>query len=778
MSDYKSKEYEYDQSLELKDYIRLVRKHKLLLFLSTFVVFLATLYVTYSTIPGYKSSTLIILNEENRTQQFIGFENGFDQSSLNNEIQILTSRSLAEAVIDSLWNSPIRSNLYLFGTRVYTPKTKKLDRLLKEIITFGFHDEIQFVPPKLNKLSESKRRDYSNKLLKRLSVSLKRDTHTLEISYSSIEPNEASYILNLIIRVYQNRNLLWKNDEIVKSRDFLKVQLDDLEKDLVYAEDQKKRFQEKEKIFSSDGNTSILFEQLSEYEILYDKTIANVNEIDSLLSYEKTKLSESENTLIGDVINTVTPKIAELRSELAKQENALIQANNISVTTNSRLIQEINERINTIKIQLTEETQQLLKSGLSYDDPIVATQNLLINILKLGSDRFQLNVRAIEYKKLVDNIERELSKYPKKILTLARLNRDITVKEKLFLILKEKLKEIQLTEASQLSAIRIIDVAYPPYLPFKPNVNQNLLLGLILGLGLGIGLSLIIELLDHSIHSVDDVQQYGISVIGVIPLIGKGKRYYRRRKFKTLNQKNKNNNNNITDFEKRLITHFEPQNPVSEAYRNIRTSITHTYSDKKVKSILVTSPGAGEGKSTTVVNLAIAFAQLGKSTLLVDADLRKSLLYKVFEIQREPGITDIILQPDKFKDYKELVKQTDIENLSVITSGISTFNPSELLGSHSMQTLIKQIEKDWDIILFDSPPINAVTDSRMLSGDVDGLVLVVKAGGTDKIALKHSLSLLKSVNAPLLGCVVNGITQEHDAYGYSYYYQYYTEDKN
>ena len=764
-----------EQSLELKDYIRLVKKHKLLLFITTLAVFLASVYITYSTTPSYKSSTLIILNEENQTQQFIGFGEGFDHSSLNNEIQILTSHSLIETAIDSLWNSNKRNNLYLFGTRIYTPKTAKIDNFLKEVFTLGYYDENQIINPKLDNLTFKSRRNFAEILLRSLSVSLKRDTRTLDVSYSSIDPEEASYILNLIVKVYQNRNLLWKSDKVVKSREFLKVQLDNLESDLIQAEDQKKLFQETEKIFSLDGNTSILFEQLSEYKMMFNKTIANVNEIDSLLTFEKNKLDESQSTLIEDVLNTINPKIVELRKELAKQENALIQAKNIEAEPNSRLVKEINKQIKTIKTMLTKERQLLLISGLTYDDPIEATKNLLVTIFKLNSDRFQLNVRAIEYQKLIENIESELTKYPDKILTLARLNRDINVKEKLYLILKEKLKEIQLTEASQSSGIRIIDKAYPSHIPFSPNVNRNLLLGLILGFGFGVGLSLIIKYLDQTLHSIDDVQKFGVSVIGVIPLIGNGKRYYHRRKLKK--QKARMTKNNISDFEKRLITHFEPQHPVSEAYRNIRTSITHAYSNKEVKTILVTSPGASEGKSTTVVNLAIAFAQLGKKTLLVDADLRKSMLHRVFKTQKEPGLTEYLLQKSKKQDLSKFILKTDIENLSILPGGASPINPSELLGSSRMQNLIQQVKKEWDIVLFDSPPVNAVTDSRMLSGDVDGLALIIKAGSTETVGFKHVLSLLKSVNAPLLGCVINGISNKHDAYAYSYYYQYYTEDK-
>ncbi|NOZ09298.1 MAG: CpsD/CapB family tyrosine-protein kinase [FCB group bacterium] len=226
-----------------------------------------------------------------------------------------------------------------------------------------------------------------------------------------------------------------------------------------------------------------------------------------------------------------------------------------------------------------------------------------------------------------------------------------------------------------------------------------------------------------------------------------------------------------------MITHIDPKNPIAEAYRSIRTNLTYSLPDKEIKSLIVTSPGAGEGKSTTVVNLAITFAQLGKKTLIIDTDLRKPILHHIFSVKREPGISNYLVQFEGVKEIDPLINKTEIQNLFILSSGKLFPNPSELIGSVKMKELIQQLVNEWDIVLFDSPPIMPVTDARILSKNVDGLVLVVKSGTTEIMALERTLAMLNSVKSPVLGCILNGFTRRdsyyYSDYQYYYYYEYY-----
>ena len=225
-------------------------------------------------------------------------------------------------------------------------------------------------------------------------------------------------------------------------------------------------------------------------------------------------------------------------------------------------------------------------------------------------------------------------------------------------------------------------------------------------------------------------------------------------------------------IKRKIITRDSPKSPISESYRWLRTNLLLS-NDKNIKSILVSSAGPGEGKTTTVSNLAITFANLGRKTLLVDTDLRRPVIHSVFNVKREPGVTDYL--SGRTDDYHSLIKKSEIENLDLMTSGLIPPNPSELLGNIRMAEFIKKLELDWDIVLFDSPPLVAVTDATMITREIDSIVLVIKAGQTDKKAFHHTMANLNNINAPLDGIVMNAVTSKsnYGSYYYYYYHQYY-----
>ena len=226
-----------------------------------------------------------------------------------------------------------------------------------------------------------------------------------------------------------------------------------------------------------------------------------------------------------------------------------------------------------------------------------------------------------------------------------------------------------------------------------------------------------------------------------------------------------------TDFRRRLITYEDPKSPISESYRSLRTNITYASADKKIKSLLVSSPQPGEGKSTTTANLAIAFAQLRKRTIVIDADLRKPVQHNVFDHPRGPGLAEYLI--GEIEDLSTIIHATKVENLFIITAGGLPPNPSELLGSDRMSNLVDRLESEWDMVLFDSPPIVAVTDSSMISSEIDALLMVVKAGQTDRSAVDRALDTISNVKSPLIGAILNGANPETLAGKYSYYYSYY-----
>ncbi|MFB5662699.1 CpsD/CapB family tyrosine-protein kinase [Alteribacillus sp. HJP-4] len=214
-----------------------------------------------------------------------------------------------------------------------------------------------------------------------------------------------------------------------------------------------------------------------------------------------------------------------------------------------------------------------------------------------------------------------------------------------------------------------------------------------------------------------------------------------------------------------LVTWTDPKSPVSEQYRTIRTNIQYASVDNKVQLLLITSPGPGEGKSTTVANLAVTMAQQGKRTLIIDADLRKPTVHYTFRSMNTIGLTNLLIHQSGFK---EVVQETEIDNLEIMSSGPVPPNPAELLSTKKMEQVINEAKQIYDIIIFDAPPVIPVTDAQVLASACDGCILVVKAGQTDKQDGQKAKELLEKAKANLLGTILN----QRKSLNKQYYYYY------
>ncbi|BFI98614.1 MAG: CpsD/CapB family tyrosine-protein kinase [Priestia megaterium] len=231
-------------------------------------------------------------------------------------------------------------------------------------------------------------------------------------------------------------------------------------------------------------------------------------------------------------------------------------------------------------------------------------------------------------------------------------------------------------------------------------------------------------------------------------------------------RKKKQNNDKALTAKRRLVTHTNPKLPVAEQYRTIRSNIQFSNLESDVRSLVMTSSGPSEGKSTTAANLAIVYAQQDKKVLLVDADLRKPTAHFSFRLENHIGFTNVLTRKVPLLDA---VSETEIPNLSVLTSGPIPPNPSELLASKNMDALLEEMYEHFDFILFDTPPTLAVTDAQILSNKVEATILVVSSGKTDKAAARKAKELLLNAKARLLGVILNDRKIED---GGSYYYYY------
>lgn len=222
----------------------------------------------------------------------------------------------------------------------------------------------------------------------------------------------------------------------------------------------------------------------------------------------------------------------------------------------------------------------------------------------------------------------------------------------------------------------------------------------------------------------------------------------------------------------KLITVAKPQSPVSEQFRTIRTNIKFMSVDRKIKSLAFTSANMTEGKSTVTANVAITYAQAGLKTLLIDSDLRRPTVHSTFEVNNSKGLTTILTSDKKEISLDDIVKPSGVDNLYVLTSGPVPPNPSELIGSKRMRDLVTQLKDQYDMVIIDMPPVLEVSDTQELAGYLDGVVLVVRQGVTQKPAIKRTVELLKIAKANILGYVMNDVSAKNGGYGYGYGYGY------
>lgn len=228
----------------------------------------------------------------------------------------------------------------------------------------------------------------------------------------------------------------------------------------------------------------------------------------------------------------------------------------------------------------------------------------------------------------------------------------------------------------------------------------------------------------------------------------------------------------------KLIVKENPKSPISEAYRTIRTNIQFTSVDDEIKIITATSAMAGEGKTTTIANLATAFAQTGKKVILVDADLRKPNVHRLFNLANLRGLSNAVIHE---QDLETLITKTEVDNLVILPAGPVPPNPSELLGSKSMKDIISKLSKEYDYVFIDAPPVAIVTDAAIIANMSDGVMIVAVAGKTEIKNLQYAKKLLNNANANILGVIINKIPVDKKGFSkyqyYSYYQQYGEEHK-
>ncbi len=693
----------------------------LVIIVSVLSLVFSTVFYVFQIEDVYESYSTLVLEENNPVMNSV-INAGVGGRSLSYYQGILNSRTFIELVLDSI------------GLDMYQAAFPKISR-----------DEAF---------------DYT-----RDNLSLRKTSYASFLRLNSqANTRELSYFMATIATdLFRKRCREVESEESRRAVVEIEKQLEIIRQKLEKAEQDYRTFKEQSgNIF--EGTTP----ELKTLQEAYAENLAQLGVREADLKAEKVQLARLEAN-ITPVQTKKSPEVLKLRSRLKELEKERIRLENLGIRLST--MSTIDREIKEVETELLQNRQSDKDKKKPSPNTIHQWQNLRKSVINKEAELALFKRRLESYKRAIDNYKKKNPEILSQSLELLRLKRSKEVYENIYNILLEKTEEQRIRSASSGAGIKIVDIARMPDSPIPKNETRYYFLGVILGLALGLSLAFILEFNDTTIKSNEDIERHlQLAVLGTIPHMT----YNKREDIKVKRVISKSRNNKITThYPRHLLNFYGDESVTAEAYRSLRTNLSFVSPDNPIQSMLVTSAGPSEGKSLSIANLALAYAQMGKKTILIDADLRRPVMHYVFGVKREPGLSDLFVND---MDYKAVIQPSGKENLSIITAGTFTPNPAELIGSHKMTTHIDYFKNNYDIVFFDTPPIIAVTDATLLGTKLDGLLLILRSHKTSREVAEQAINNLRNVGVKCLGAVLNDINLSHrySSYGYyKYYYHYY-----
>lgn len=577
-------------------------------------------------------------------------------------------------------------------------------------------------------------------LLARLNVAPIKDSRLVVVSYEEADKLRAARILEAHLQAYVDYNINQTVENVASAATWLSEQLDTLRNELGSSELALHNYKLQKQIptIGLEDQASVLLREMQELTSARTEVRARLQKATARLTQLKTmditrpeSIPQSEllhsmelRTLRVDLIEALRDVTARRGSGKGEQHPEMLAATAKLTTTSEAIRDEVRNAISGVELELAALQHE--EGGLS-------------SLLKGAEAKaLDLNLMEIEY---------------------TRLKRTKNNNEKLYSLVLERSKETNLSQMLRINNVRIVSSVEPQDRPVAPRLPIIWAVGTILGFALGAGAGFLRERMDRTVKSSGELEErLGLTSLGVVPSIVSSGSTARRSGRRA---KQANNQEAIE-----LLPLKEPTGGVAEAVRNIRTNILFMSPDRRFKRLLITSAGPAEGKTTLACYVGIAMAQTGQRVLLVDCDMRRPRIHRVFP-QREgaPTVSSSLIE-SKFQDTDLLA--TDIENLSVMQAGPMPPNPAELLHSKSFHDLLERLSAQYDLIIIDSPPL-VVTDAAIIATLVDGTILVVRALQTEFNSVQRALRAVTDVGGHVIGAVLNGALHGKGRYGYGYY---------
>ncbi len=576
-------------------------------------------------------------------------------------------------------------------------------------------------------------------------------TNIIDIRVESADSREAARVANGFAQSYREYNIREKNKKTFETKTFIETQLRLTSNRLRQAEQELQAYKESYELISLDAQTQNTLNRLYTVETEYEKVKIDKAEAQSQLrmidAADLSKSGELKGIFFSAAPDSPVYGLKTKLSELLLKRRTLL----INFTPKHPKVIEIDDQIQAVLHETKKELQSLLNA---------------------------YRTREADLLQRMGQLRRENLSLPEKGLQLVRLQRDVELQESLYTQLKEKYQETLIQESGKVEEVTVVKPAVTPAQPFNiPSKIMIVVTGIVMGLIIGIVFAFLGEVFDTSMGTIEDVEELlNVPVLGVIPQLGsdaKGKK--------------RTDGTPEDDRSRDLVTHYKPKSMGAEAFRALRTNLQFLRLEMKGKLFLITSSFVQEGKTLNVVNLALSMAQAGNKVLLVDADLRKPLVHRVFGLSREPGITDYVLGNYHWKEVTnsisdvmlgdfgidDILKTPGMDNMNFVTAGTQPPNPTEILSSSRFKDFLTEAGKVYDFIFIDAPPILPVADATEIAPLMDGVFLVYTVGKIGRGVLKRAKSTLDNVDAKVLGVILNNVKPEAGPEYFRYHSHYY-----
>jgi succinoglycan biosynthesis transport protein ExoP len=716
-----------EKEVHLRDYWKVIVKRRWIIVALFLIVLVATAVGTFTMKPIYRGTISLQINKE--SPQVMDFKDMFsvnmwDQDYYQTQYKLLESRSLAKRVIQTLKLSEHPD----FQPGPETPFQKWKSNILRPI--FGLFTLSKKKLASEKDSSESKKETaLINQFLGRLKIEPIRNSRLVKVHFDSNYPELCAQVPNTLATSYIQQSVESRFIATEQVKEWLSKQLEDLKAKVERADETLQEFGLKHDIISLEEKENVTLQRLNELNESLTKA-----EADRMTKEALSKQARDKNF-------DMLPSILENKLVMdLKQSHIQLEAQYMKLSGTFKPdypeMVRLKNQMEALQKRIDFETGRIV-GGIRNDYELSLRRETL---LRHAFEQQKAKVMEMKEQSIQYNI----------------LKREADTNKELYKGLLQRMKEAGVSAGLTVSNIQVVDQAEIPTRPYKPNKQLNLLLAAVVGLFLGVGLAFFFEYLDNTVKTPEDVEQMiRLPSFGLVPEIS----YERKKRLEK------------ASYPVELITYGHPKSMLSEAYRNIRTSILLSFSEKPPKKIVITSPNPSEGKTTTVINTAVALSQTGAKVLIIDGDMRHPRIHKIFNHGNGAGLSNFL---SGNAPLDSIIKKTEVPNLCYIPSGPIPPNPSELIGSKLFKEMIKVLENRFDHVVLDSPPALGFADSIILSTSVDGVVLVVLGGKTPRETLQRAKEVLHQVNAKILGVVINRVDIRRSDYGYYYYrYHYY-----